>query len=355
MIKEYFHLAVLKKSLLITGGAGFIGSNFIKYWSKKYPTDQILVIDKLTYAGNINNILDLINKKKVIFKEGDICDSFLIKEILEENNISYLVNFAAETHVDSSIKNPEYFIRTNINGTYNLLNSFKFHWEKKNKPESMRFLQISTDEVFGSLSLTDPPFTEKSPHKPRSPYSASKSSGDHLSKAWFHTYGIPILISNCSNNYGPYHYPEKLIPLTITNILRNKSIKIYGDGKNIRDWLFVNDHCSALDKILIYGKAGSNYCIGGDNEISNIDLVNIICEIIDSKEIIKTNSSSKNLISFVRDRPGHDLRYSINSTKLKKDFNWEPEVKLKDGLEDTIKWYLDNKNWWQPLIKKNEN
>ena len=349
------YLANLKKSLLITGGAGFIGSNFVSYWSNKYPKDKIFVIDKLTYAGNINNILDLVNKKKVIFIEGDICNSFLIREILEENNISYLVNFAAETHVDNSIKNPENFIKTNINGTYNLLNSFKSHWEKRDKPENMRFLQISTDEVFGSLDLTDTPFNEKSSYEPRSPYSASKASGDHLSKAWFNTYGVPIIISNCSNNYGPYHFPEKLIPLTITNILKNKAIKIYGDGKNIRDWLFVNDHCSALDKILTSGKIGSNYCIGGDNEITNIELVNIICEIIDSKKILKTNFSSKNLITFIRDRPGHDLRYSIDSTKLRKEFNWEPEIKLKDGLEKTINWYLDNKNWWEPLIKKNEN
>ena len=342
----------MRKSLLITGGAGFIGSNFVKYWSKKYPNDQILIIDKLTYAGNINNILDLVNKKKVIFIEGDICDTFLIKEILEENNISYLVNFAAETHVDNSITNPEDFITTNINGTYNLLNSFKFHWEKKNKQDNMRFLQISTDEVFGSLDLKDNPFNENSLYKPRSPYSASKASGDHLSKSWFNTYGVPIIISNCSNNYGPYHFPEKLIPLTITNILRNKTINIYGDGKNIRDWLFVNDHCSALDKILINGKPGSSYCIGGDNEITNIELVNIICEIVDSKKILKTNISSKNLITFIADRPGHDLRYSIDSTKLKKEFHWEPKIKLKDGLEKTIDWYLDNKSWWQPLIKK---
>tara|TARA_S200000501_G_C20815834_1_gene740514 strand:- start:666 stop:1691 length:1026 start_codon:yes stop_codon:yes gene_type:complete len=341
----------LKRFLLVTGGAGFIGSNFVRYWVNKYPKDEIIVFDKLTYAGNLNNLSELIKNKKVIFVKGDILDSELLENTLRKYNISNLINFAAESHVDNSINKPSQFIQTNILGTFNLLNSFKSYWEVKNKPENFLFLQISTDEVFGSLGIYDLPFNEKTAYRPRSPYSASKAAGDHLSKAWFSTYGLPIIVSNCSNNYGPFHYPEKLIPLTITNILQNKPIKVYGDGQNIRDWLFVDDHCSALDRLITSGKIGSSYCIGGGNEITNINLVNMICEILDKKESDVKDFSSKDLITFVKDRPGHDLRYAIDYSYLKTELKWEPKIFLKNGLEKTINWYLNNKNWWIDLIK----
>ncbi len=341
----------MKRFLLVTGGAGFIGSNFVRYWVNKYPKDEIIVFDKLTYAGNLNNLSELIKNKKVIFVKGDILDSELLENTLRKYNISNLINFAAESHVDNSINKPSQFIQTNILGTFNLLNSFKSYWEVKNKPENFLFLQISTDEVFGSLGIYDLPFNEKTAYRPRSPYSASKAAGDHLSKAWFSTYGLPIIVSNCSNNYGPFHYPEKLIPLTITNILQNKPIKVYGDGQNIRDWLFVDDHCSALDRLITSGKIGSSYCIGGGNEITNINLVNMICEILDKKESDVKDFSSKDLITFVKDRPGHDLRYAIDYSYLKTELKWEPKIFLKNGLEKTINWYLNNKNWWIDLIK----
>ena len=342
---------ILKRFLLVTGGAGFIGSNFVRYWVNKYPEDEIIVLDKLTYAGNLNNLSELIKNKKIIFAKGDILDSELLENTLKKYNISHLINFAAESHVDNSIDKPNQFIQTNIVGTYNLLNSFKSHWESNNKPENFLFLQISTDEVFGSLGINDLPFNEKTAYKPRSPYSASKAASDHLSKSWFSTYGLPVIVSNCSNNYGPYHYPEKLIPLTITNILQNKPIKVYGDGKNVRDWLFVDDHCSALDRLITSGKIGSSYCIGGGNEITNINLVNMICEILDKKESDGKLKLSKDLITFVEDRPGHDFRYAIDYTSLKNELSWKPKVFLKSGIEKTINWYLNNKNWWIPLIK----
>ena len=342
---------ILKRFLLVTGGAGFIGSNFVRYWVNKYPEDEIIVLDKLTYAGNINNLSEVIKNKKVIFVKGDILDSELLENTLKKYNISHLINFAAESHVDNSIDKPSQFIQTNIVGTFNLLNSFKSHWEYKKKPENFLFLQVSTDEVFGSLGINDLPFNEKTAYQPRSPYSASKAAGDHLSKAWFSTYGLPVIVSNCSNNYGPFHYPEKLIPLTITNILQKKPIKVYGDGRNIRDWLFVDDHCSALDRLINLGKVGSSYCIGGGNEITNINLVNMICEILDEKKSDGKAFSSKDLITFVKDRPGHDLRYAIDYIYLKNELKWQPKVFLKKGIEKTINWYLNNKNWWIPLIK----
>jgi len=341
----------LTRSLLITGGAGFIGSNFVRYWAKKYPQDQLIIFDKLTYAGNLENIFELIKEKKITFIKGDILNSHSIEIILEKYNITHLINFAAESHVDNSINKPEEFINTNILGTFNLLNSFKLHWESKKNPKNFLFLQISTDEVFGSLGLDDSPFNEKTAYSPRSPYAASKASSDHLCKAWFNTYGLPIIVSNCSNNYGPFHYPEKLIPLTITNILLNKPIRLYGDGKNIRDWLFVYDHCSALEKIISHGKLGSSYCIGGSNEIKNINLVNMICNILDKKEFPNKRKCSKDLITFVTDRLGHDLRYAIDSSILKNELNWQPQTQLLNGLEKTINWYLNNKKWWEPLLK----
>ncbi len=343
------------KNILITGGAGFIGSNFVHYWIKKYPKDNIFILDSINYAGNINSIKSCIDNEQIKFFKGDIKERNLLTKILKDYKITYIVNFAAETHVDRSINSPSVFLETNVIGTYNLLDCFKKHWENNNKPNDWRFLHISTDEVFGSLNYEEDPFSEISPYKPRSPYSASKASSDHLVRAWNDTYKLPTLITNCSNNYGPFQFPEKLIPLTITNILKGEKIPVYGDGLNVRDWLFVKDHCRAIDTILTKSRPGLTYCIGGNNEINNIELVKNICELIDELAPlynINLKNKSSNLINFIDDRPGHDRRYSINSSKLNKELGWQPKVKFKDGLKITVKWYLENKDWWEPLINK---
>ena len=342
------------KNILITGAAGFIASNFLNYWVQKYPEDKIIALDLLNYASNINSIKSLINRQSIHFYQGDICDHHLLDEIFENFEINYLINFAAETHVDRSISSPSIFLNTNVLGTYFLLESFKKHWEKNNRPNNWRFLHISTDEVFGSLNLEEKPFNEDTPYKPRSPYSASKASSDHLVRAWHDTYSLPTLITNCSNNYGPFQFPEKLIPLTITNILRGKKIPIYGNGLNIRDWLFVLDHCSAIETVIQKANPGSTYCIGGNNELKNIEVVEQICHLIDDYaprlNIELHKSKSIDLISYVDDRLGHDKRYAIDSSKLSNELNWKPEIKFAEGLKITIKWYLENIPWWEPLI-----
>ncbi|MCR8538786.1 MAG: dTDP-glucose 4,6-dehydratase [Prochlorococcus marinus CUG1439] len=344
-------------SLLVTGGAGFIGSNFIHYWIKKYPNQKIIVLDSLTYASNINSIKDLINQSKINFIKGNITDEKLILNIFGNYQITYLLNFAAETHVDRSIDSPDSFINSNILGTYNLLKCFKKYWEENDKPPNWRFLQVSTDEVFGSLNADDNRFTELSSYKPRSPYSASKASADHLVQAWNDTYDLPTLITNCSNNYGPFQYPEKLIPLTITNLLMSKEIPVYGDGLNIRDWLFVEDHCRAIDRVISNANPGQKFCIGANNEVKNVDLINKICTLVDKYALTynyKINhSKSSDLIKFVSDRPGHDKRYAIDSSKLINELNWETKTSFEEGLEKTILWYLKNKNWWEPLTINN--
>ncbi len=337
-------------NLLITGGAGFIGSNFLRYWILNNPESNVLVLDKLTYAGNISNIKDCSSHPKFKFIKGDICDSKLISILLRRYQITHIANFAAESHVDRSINFPDQFMKTNILGTYSLLDEFKKYWSENRKPKNFKFLQISTDEVFGSLEIDNEPFTEESPYSPRSPYSASKASGDHLVKAWFETYGLPVVLTNCSNNYGPYHYPEKLIPLSIINILEGKNIPIYGNGKNIRDWLYVEDHCRALELILKSKKVGKNFCIGGSNEVSNIELITLICNSIDELVTKLPVKPSKKLITFVPDRLGHDFRYSINASKIKKELNWQTTVPLKQGIKNTINWYLNNESWWRPLL-----
>ncbi len=343
------------KNILITGAAGFIASNFLNYWVKKYPEDKIIALDILSYASNINSIKSLIDRQSIHFYKGDISDQYILDEIFDNFAINYVINFAAETHVDRSISSPSIFLNTNVLGTYFLLECFKKYWEKNNKPNNWRFLHISTDEVFGSLNLEEKPFNEDSPYKPRSPYSASKASSDHLVRAWHDTYSLPTLITNCSNNYGPFQFPEKLIPLTITNILRGKKIPIYGNGLNIRDWLFVLDHCSAIETIIQKANPGSTFCIGGNNELKNLEVVEQICHLIDDfaprLNIELHNSKSSDLISYVEDRLGHDKRYAIDSSKLSNELNWKPKIKFAEGLKITVKWYLENIRWWEPLIK----
>ena len=332
-------------NILITGGAGFIGSNLVHYWAENFKEDKIFVVDNLSYAANLKNIQNLINKGSVKFFKIDIKSHQAIKELLFENNINLVAHLAAESHVDRSIKSPNSFIESNINGTYFLLEAVREFWNTKGRNDNFRFLHVSTDEVFGSLTSNDKPFDENSNYDPSSPYSASKASSDFLCNAWQKTFKIPILISNCSNNYGPYQYPEKLIPLSIKNLKENKFIPIYGDGSNVRDWLFVDDHCDALSKILLKGKVGERYCIGGNNEYSNLELITMICKICDKLKVnLKTNPSSK-LIKFVSDRPGHDYRYAINSLKIKSELGWVPKTNIEIGLQKTIEWYLQNSSY----------
>jgi len=322
-------------NLLVTGGAGFIGSNFILYWLKKYPQDKILNLDKLTYAGNLENLKSVENNLNYAFVKGDICNLSLVDSLIKKYNIETIVHFAAESHVDRSIMDPAPFIKTNIEGTYVLL-------ETALKNKIKRFHHISTDEVFGALPLdSKEKFNEKTPYNPRSPYSASKAASDHLVHAYNITYGLPVTLSNCSNNYGPYQFPEKLIPLAITNIIEGKKVPIYGDGLYVRDWLYVEDHCKALDLILHKGKVGETYFIGGLTEdISNLEVI---------KKILKLMGKDESYIEFVKDRPGHDRRYAIDWSKINRKLSWKPEVDFDTGLKLTIDWYLKNQDWWKKI------
>jgi dTDP-glucose 4,6-dehydratase len=338
--------------ITITGGAGFIGSNFVHHWCKQYPGDRVIVLDALTYAGNRQNLASLEGRDNVRFVEGDICDRALVDEILREEDIDTVAHFAAESHVDRSILGPDAFIRTNVVGTFTLLESFRHHWQSRGKNQSDRFLHVSTDEVYGSLEPDDPAFSETTPYAPNSPYSASKAGSDHLARAYYHTYGVPTIITNCSNNYGPYHFPEKLIPLMCINILLGKPLPVYGDGQNIRDWLYVGDHCSALDVVIHNGKPGETYNVGGNNEVKNIDLVHKLCELMDELAPDLPVRPAKKLITFVKDRAGHDRRYAIDSTKLKTELGWTPQETVEGGLRRTIEWYLNNRDWWQPLLSQ---
>ncbi len=340
------------RKLIVTGGAGFIGSNFVHHWCSKYPEDRIIVLDALTYAGNRNNLADLEAKKNLSFIQGNICDRTLVDKILEEEKIDTIAHFAAESHVDRSILAPDAFIQTNVVGSFTLLESFRQHWNRQNQPSDYRFLHVSTDEVYGSLSATDAAFSETTPYAPNSPYSASKAGSDHLARAYYHTYKLPTIITNCSNNYGPYHYPEKLIPLMCINILLGKALPVYGDGQNIRDWLYVGDHCSALDVVINKGIPGETYNIGGNNEVKNIDLVRQICDLMDELAPNLPVTPAQELITFVKDRPGHDRRYAIDATKIKTELGWTPAQTLEGGLRQTIEWYLNNQDWWQPLLSQ---
>jgi len=329
------------KTILITGGAGFIGSHVVRLFVKKYPQYKIINLDKLTYAGNLENLRYIEQEANYEFLKADIVDAEKMYEIFEKYRFDGVIHLAAESHVDRSITSPNEFIFTNIVGTVNLLNAARTIW--KDNPENKKFYHISTDEVYGSLGETGY-FYETTSYDPRSPYSASKASSDHIVRAYFHTYGLPVVISNCSNNYGPYQFPEKLIPLSIHNISNQKSIPVYGKGENIRDWLFVEDHAAAIDLIFHQGRVGETYNIGGNNEWKNIDLIKLLCDIMDGK-LGRTSGESASLITFVKDRAGHDLRYAIDSRKLQKELGWKPSLQFREGLDKTVDWYLTNKEW----------
>jgi dTDP-glucose 4,6-dehydratase len=347
----------ISNMVLVTGGAGFIGSNFVLNAINKWNL-KIINLDLLTYAGNINNLSSIINNPNHLFIKGDIANIQLLETLFQQYQPKAVINFAAESHVDRSINDPSQFIHTNIFGTYCLLEAAKSFWIKlaPHDKNSFKFLHISTDEVYGSLASSAPSFTENSSYLPNSPYAASKASSDHLVRAWHHTYGMPTIITNCSNNYGPFQFPEKLIPLIITNAFENKLLPIYGDGKNIRDWLFVDDHCEAIHKILCHGKAGSTYNIGGNNEKTNLEIVSTICLLLDRlyplshKSCLhpktgKKISSYSELIEFVNDRLGHDKRYAINASKIQQELAWYSKETFETGIEKTVKWYIENRAW----------
>ena len=338
--------------ILITGGAGFIGSNFVLDWLKLPSNEGVINLDKLTYAGNLATLESLRDDPRHVFVHGDIGDQVLVKELLVKYNPRAIINFAAESHVDRSIHGPAEFIQTNIVGTFNLLECAREYWNslEGTAKEKFRFHHVSTDEVYGSLSPTDPAFSELNSYEPNSPYSASKAASDHLVRAWFHTYDFPVVTTNCSNNYGPYHFPEKLIPLVILNALNGKPLPIYGDGQQVRDWLYVGDHCSAICKVLDGGKLGETYNIGGWNEKANIDVVNTICRILDELKPRADGKSYAEQITFVKDRPGHDRRYAIDASKVERELGWRPAETFDTGIRKTVQWYLDNPVWIEGVV-----
>ena len=357
----------MANNLLITGGAGFIGTNFVRYWRKKYPNDVIIILDALTYAGNKSNLESCLDHDKVHFLHGSICDQRLVDQVFKKYEIDRVVHFAAESHVDRSIKGPDDFIDTNIIGTYVLLKAALANWTQRSISNHL-FHHVSTDEVYGSLELVEPPFSEVSIYAPNSPYSASKAASDHLVRSYHQTYDLRTTTSNCSNNYGAYQFPEKLIPLCLINILRGKSLPIYGDGTQIRDWLHVEDHCRGIELVLKNGTYGDTYNIGGDNEQKNIDVVTLICETV-NEIFTKTpglhslypdspcasGGDSKTLITYVEDRPGHDARYAIDAKKIKTELGFSASVTFEQGIKSTVKWYLDNRDWWLPILDEEQS
>lgn len=352
------------RRLLVTGGAGFIGGNFVHYWSERYPDDRIVVLDALTYAGNRSTIVSLIERGAIAFAHGDITDRVLVDRLLNEHEIDHVVHFAAESHVDRSIADPGAFVRTNVIGTQVLLDAAVHAWRTNGEwKNGVRFHHVSTDEVFGSLAPDEAPFTETTSYAPNSPYAASKAGSDHLVRAYAHTYGLPVSISNCSNNYGPYQFPEKLIPLMIVNALKGKPLPVYGDGMQVRDWLFVEDHCVAIDRILAASVAGSTFNVGGRAEHPNIDIVHMVCDLIDAhfRERAQLGAqfpecpaargaSTRTLITHVKDRPGHDRRYAIDASRISATLAFEPLESLSTGLARTVEWYLTHTDWWSAVL-----
>jgi len=342
----------MAKTVLVTGGCGFIGANFVRLVLEVRQDWRVINLDKLTYAGNLENLKGVDESPAYHFVKGDICDRELAAKLFAEHTIDTVVHFAAESHVDRSITGPAEFIRTNVFGTFSLIEAARKLWLENKNCESgaCRFLHVSTDEVYGSLGESGY-FTETTSYDPRSPYSASKASSDHLVRSYFHTYGLPVLVTNCSNNYGPYQFPEKLIPLVLNNALQGRELPVYGDGSNVRDWLYVQDHCEAIIKVLEEGRIGESYNIGGHNEMKNIDVVELLCDILDRKVgMLSPDKSRRSLITFVKDRLGHDRRYAIDASKIGKDLNWTPKMTFEQGIEQTVDWYLNNRDWMDSVV-----
>jgi dTDP-glucose 4,6-dehydratase len=356
------NLGAPMQSVLITGGAGFIGQNLVHAWRAARPDDWLVVVDAMTYAANVRSLEPLIADRSILFVKGDIGDAALMRRLFEEHKFTRVAHLAAESHVDRSIADPEAFLQTNVLGTFTLLKAALDAWRASGTIDRARFLHVSTDEVYGSLDFTDPAFTESSPYRPNSPYAASKAASDHLVRAYVTTYGMPALITNCSNNYGPYQHPEKLIPLMIIHALEGKPLPIYGDGSNVRDWLHVSDHCDALMSVIERGRVGETYNVGGGNEENNRDVVGLICDTLDRTFAADaglasrfpscpaaTGASCRSLVSYVTDRPGHDHRYAIDATKLARELGKQCSVRFEPGLERTVRWYLDQENWWRDV------
>ncbi|MCP4465612.1 MAG: dTDP-glucose 4,6-dehydratase [Halieaceae bacterium] len=350
----------MARSLLVTGAAGFIGANFAHYWMRHHPEDRVVAFDALTYAGNRANLAGLEDKPNFSFVHADICDYDRVVSTLREHDVNTVVHFAAESHVDRSITGPDAFIETNVVGTHSLLKAARDVWMGSGKDREHRFHHVSTDEVYGSLSADAPGFHEEQKYEPNSPYSASKAASDHLVRAYLHTFGLQVTTSNCSNNYGPYHFPEKLIPLCLTNILRGRPLPVYGDGSNIRDWLYVEDHCRGIELVIVDGRVGDTYNIGGNNEWNNLDIVHLLCDQMDDRFAADASlvrrfpdapgGSARGLITFVEDRAGHDWRYAIDASKITRELGYAPHETFETGLKRTLDWYLANESWWRPLL-----
>ncbi len=336
-------------AILITGGAGFIGANFLRYWREHAPEDEVVVLDALTYAACLDNVASVAGSPLYAFEHADIRDRAALDRILAAHRPDAVMHLAAESHVDRSIDGPGAFIETNVTGTYTLLEAARAYWTGRGRPGDFRFHHVSTDEVYGSLPLDSGIFTEDTAYEPSSPYSASKAASDHLAMAWWHTYGLPVVLSNCSNNYGPYHFPEKLVPLMILNAMEDKKLPVYGAGTNVRDWLYVEDHARALVTVATTGVPGESYNVGGDAECTNLEVVEAICDLVDERRPRADGSKRRDLITFVADRPGHDLRYAIDASKIARELGWRPREDFRSGLARTVDWYLDNEAWWGPI------